>query len=373
LVRVDIMGRARPVDPATAAEGDDSATTGTPNAGTPNAGTGTGTPGRSWATSNYVMIVLIVDVVLVAVSQFGLGTNLLGRGSLSTLTPVLGVLVLMSLAQGVVVGTGGIDLSIPATVTLVGAVVVKESGGTGGGLVRAVFVALAACVAIGLVNGALVEVLGLNALVVTLATGQLVSGITRLYRGPVPSHSNVPRELSTFAARNVGGVSLILIIAVLLVAVLSIVLNLTVTGRGIVASSASRRAAILAGLAAGRYRIGAWVLATALCGLGAVLLSGQVTNPDLTLGDPYLLSTVVVVVLGGAVLTGGRVSPAGVALGAVFVAVLNQDLQVRGYSSGAAQIAQGIVLGLGLALLGWLRGRRTGWPLPRPRRWAPTT
>jgi len=91
-------------------------------------------------------IILAADVVLILASQFGLGTNLLGRGSLSTVTPLLGVLILVSLAQGVVMGTGGIDLSIPATITLVGSIVLKASGGTDGGLGRAIVVVIVACV-----------------------------------------------------------------------------------------------------------------------------------------------------------------------------------------------------------------------------------
>jgi hypothetical protein len=152
------------------------------------------TPPRSTVISrlrnNVLGIVLVVDALAVLVAQFGLGTHVLGRSSLSTLTPVLGVLVLMSLAQGIVIGTGGIDLSIPATVTLTGAIVLKSSGGTDSGLAEAIATALVACMVIGAVNGILVEVFGLNALVVTLATGQLIGGITRLYRGPVPSASS---------------------------------------------------------------------------------------------------------------------------------------------------------------------------------------
>jgi ribose transport system permease protein len=270
------------------------------------------------------------------------------------------VLILISLAQGVIIGTGGIDLSLPATVTLVGTIVLKASRGHNADLPKALIYALVACLLIGLANGILVELFRLNALVVTLATGQLIDGITRLYRGPVPSTSNVPSNLVKFTEKSVGGVNIILILAIAVAIALYLLLNLTVPGRKLVASSASGRAASLAGLAARGYRIGAWMLAATLGGIGAVLLSGQIGSPDLTLGDPYLLTTVVAVVLGGAVLTGGRVSPAGVVLGAIFITVLDHDLSVRGYSTGVAQIAQGIVLGLGLALLGWLRGRRTG-------------
>jgi ribose transport system permease protein len=353
---VNVESSMRPSTPAIAPESDDDVAVG-----------GAHSNLLARLRSNVLVIVLMVDVLIVLIAQFALGTHLLGRSSLSTLTPVLGVLVLMAVAQGIVIGTGGIDLSIPATVTLTGAITLKASGGTDGGLAKAVVTAVLVCIVIGLVNGTLVELLGLNALVVTLATGQLIEGITRLYRGPVPSVSQVPPALGRFASRDFGDVSIILFLAVGVLVVLWAVLNQTVAGRKLVASSASGRAARLAGLPAIAYRVGAWVLASVVVGVGAVLLSGQVGSPDLTLGDPYLLSTVVAVVIGGAVLTGGRVSPAGVALGAVFVVVLDQVLLVRGYSTGAADIAQGVVLALGLALLGLIRGGRISRLFSRSR------
>jgi len=82
-----------------------------------------------------------------------------------------------------------------------------------------------------------------------------------------------------------------------------------------------------------------------------VLAAGQVGTPDLTLGDPYLLASVVAVVLGGAVLTGGRVSPVATLLGAVFITVLDYDLRVEGYSAGVRLVVQGAVLALGLTLV----------------------
>ena len=90
-----------------------------------------------------------------------------------------------------------------------------------------------------------------------------------------------------------------------------------------------------------------------------MLLAGQLGAPDLSLGAPYLLATVVSVVLSGATLSGGRVDLVGVALGAAFITILNHDLRVRGYSSGFAQLVQAIVLGGGLAAVYVIRNRKT--------------
>jgi ribose transport system permease protein len=302
--------------------------------------------------------ILAANVLLVLVALVPLRIALFGRSSLSTLTPVIGVMVLVALGQAFVIGTGGIDLSIPSTVTLVGVIILKDARGRDADLVRSLLLCLVACVLIGLVNGMLVEVLRLNALVVTLATGQLIAGATRTYRGQTLAVTRVPDKLSEFSRHSFGPISVILVIAVLVAVLIAVWLKYHTSGRRLAASSVARSAAEHSGLAAARQRISAWVIATVLVGIGAVLLAGQVTTPDLTLGTPYLLTSVVAVVLGGAAITGGRVKIAATVLGALFIVVLNQVFRIEGYSSGVSLMVQGLVLGAGLALVASTRNVR---------------
>ena len=295
--------------------------------------------------------IVLANVALVLVGLLILDVQIFSRASLSTLTPTIGVMILMALGQAFIIGTGGIDLSIPSTTTLVGAIVLKQSAGDNGALVGAVLVALLICIAIGLVNGLLVEVTRLDALVVTLATGQLIAGITRIYRGPVLNISTVPSDLSDFARSSVGQISTILILALVVAVLIALWMKFHTSGRRLAASSVARPAAENSGLAAARQRITAWMVGSLIVGVGAVLLAGRISTPDLTLGQPYLLTPIVAVVLGGAALSGGRVRPAATLLGAVFLVVLEHILRVRGYSSGVSLAFQGLVLGLGLTLV----------------------
>ncbi|UGS38979.1 ABC transporter permease [Capillimicrobium parvum] len=290
-------------------------------------------------------------IVLLAVSQFFVTSNFFKLASLSTLTPLIGIMIIVATGQAFVVSTGGIDLSVPAVMTLMGSIVLKESAQQSDNLPKALLTCAVVCVVIGLLNGVLVEILRLNALVVTLAVGQLVFGAMRLYRGDVLTFTNVPSNLSDAAGADLGGVSYLFIFAILFALASTFFLHRIVPGRRLVASSAAARAATLAGVRARSYRVFAYVLAALAYGIGGVLAAGQVGTPDLTLGDPYLLSSVVAVVLGGAVLTGGRVSPVATLLGAVFITVLDYDLRVKGYSAGVRLIVQGAVLALGLSLV----------------------
>jgi ribose transport system permease protein len=296
-------------------------------------------------------------LILLAVSQLVITSRFFETSTLSTLTPLVGILVLVAIGQGLVISTGGLDLSLPATMTLMGAIVLKQSEGQNGQLLHAIVVCAVACVVIGLVNGVLIEGLRMSSLVVTLAVGQLVLGGTQLYRGAVPPVQQVPANLGSWATADVGGVSVILLAALVLAVVAVLCLHRVVAGRRLVAGSTAERAAMLTGIRAARYRIGAYVLAALVYGAGGVLAAGQTGTPDLSLGQPYLLTSVVAVVLGGAALTGGRVSPVATLMGAIFIAVLDFDLRVRGLSPGGRLIAQGAVLVLGLVLIHAVRHR----------------
>jgi len=292
-----------------------------------------------------------VVVLLLLVSQILVTGDFFSRSTLSTLTPAIGILVVVAIGQAFVISTGGIDLSLPATMTLMGVIVLKQSEGQNGKLLGALAVCAIACVVIGLVNGVLIEGLRLNSLVVTLAVGQLVTGYTEVYRGSVPPVQHVPQNLSDWAGADLGGVSYILIVSFVFAVLATWVLHRVVVGRRLVAGSTVERAAVLSGIKAPLYRIAAYVIAALVYGVGGVLAAGQIQIPDLTLGEQYLLTSVIAVVIGGAVLTGGRVSPIATLMGAIFITVLDFDLRVEGYSTGVRMIIQGAVLVLGLSLL----------------------
>lgn len=315
-------------------------------------------PKRGFPKLTSFGLIAIADVLLIIFFQLVLGQDLLSPRTLSTLTPILGVMIIVAMAQAFVIGTGGIDLSLPSIITMMGIIILKQSNGEDASVWSAICLCAVACIVTGILNGVLVEVFGLNSLVTTLATGQLILGVTVLYRGNVLNTSQVPSALSDLARANLGGISLLLLVSLALAIGVAVFVRRFVAGRRLVASSASAQASLLAGLPNLRYRVTAWTISALLAGIGGVLLAGQLGSPDLTLGNPYLLSSIVVVVLGGAVLTGGRVSPMAVVLGAVFIVVLDHGLRVLGASEGLRTFVQGIILAVGLAGAGLLRRSR---------------
>jgi ribose transport system permease protein len=245
--------------------------------------------------------------LLLAVSAVVAPTSVSGS-SLSDIAPFAAVLALVALGQVLVVMTGGIDLSVPAVVTLVGTLIVGISQGSDTAAVQAIVVALVVATAVGLVNGGLVVVLGLNPLVVTLAVGSIVSGVTLWYREGVAQEASVPGAVANFGTHRFLGLNVLVWLALLLGIVLTVVVTRTATGRRFQAAGTNPRAAWIAGVPVTRYTIVAYASAGLIYGLADALLAAFLRNPNLDVGTPYLLAPIAAVVLGGAALSGGIAS-----------------------------------------------------------------
>jgi ribose transport system permease protein len=314
-----------------------------------------------WAVA---LAMLVVSVILYpATVHFG---------GLATLTPLLGVLVIASLGQSLVIGTGGIDLSVSSVITVVGVVFVMEAGPKGGSTTLGLVYALLIGLACGLANGFLVEYLRLSPLVTTLATGQVMAGLASLWYGNGTNGLTAPARWKNLTGDTIsGGVSYVLIIAVAAAIVLSLLLSYTAVGRRLTVASTSPRAAGYQGIRARRYRAATYVVASVLYALAGVLFVGVIGTSTLSLGDVYQLSTIVAVVLGGAALSGGKLHPAATLAGALFLSLINNDVSASGIPSGWQSVLQGAVLVLAMAatatgVLRGLRRRRLRAALPPP-------
>jgi ribose transport system permease protein len=254
------------------------------------------------------------------------------------------------MGQSLVLMTRGIDLSIPAIVTLSSTLLLGLSGGSDSGLVPAIVVALLAATAIGLINGVLVGLLQLNALIVTLAVGAILSGVTLWYRQGLPAESGVPPVLADWGGTRLLGVNVSVWVAALLVAVLSIILRKTTIGRHFSAVGANPRAAHVAGISLPTYQIAAFMTAGFLYGVVGILLSAFIRNPTLDVGNAYLLAPIAAAVLGGTAMSGGIGSMVAVAGAALFLTHLGQMLKMMGIATSFQLIVQGIAIALGMGL-----------------------
>jgi ribose transport system permease protein len=269
-------------------------------------------------------------------------------------------LLIAALGQMVVVttGRGNIDLSIPSVITLAAFATVTVSGGEDANLPLTLAALLGLGLVTGLVNGALVVLLRIPAIIATLATGYMLATLTLLVNRQVKS-SGTAEWLDWLATGRLAGVPVVALLALLVVAALSLILRRTAYGRQLSATGQSWNAARLAGVPVARTTFLAFLASALLATVAGSLFSAYAGGAFLEMGSPYLLQTVGAVVLGGTLISGGSAAPLGTLFGAFLLILIIVTMQIAGLPLGAQDIVQGLVIILVLALVGPRRGQKS--------------
>jgi ribose transport system permease protein len=300
--------------------------------------------------SRYLPVYVAIALLVVVASIWAPAT--LSGPALNSIAPFGTFLAITALGQMLVIMTGGIDLSVPGTFTLTAVVTVGLAQGADDRMWPAIGVALALAALVGLVNGILIGGLGLNALIVTLAVGQIVTGIAIRYYTGVAIQTPVPARLSSWTATRFLGVTRTFWVGVALTLVLIVVFRFTTPGRRFQVVGANPTASRIAGLRVNLNQMSAYVLASLLYGVAGILLAAVLRTVSITIGAPYLLGPIAAVVIGGASLTGGLASPLSTWAAAFFLAGLNQMMRVMGLPTALQFVVFGLVIIGGMLVSG---------------------
>jgi ribose transport system permease protein len=311
--------------------------------------------------------VWIATGVLLAVAAIIAPETLSGDSLSSAVLPFGAFLAVAALGEMLVIMTGGIDLSIPGVIVLVANVLVGVSGSADDKLALAIVACLGWSALVGLVNGLLVGIVGLNPLIVTLAVGQIVVGITIGYATGIANESAVPPALASWANEQVLGITWLFWVSVIAAVALALFLRYTTVGRRFQAVGANPRAAWIAGVRVRRHVVFAYTSAGVLYGVAGILLVGFIRSPSIDLGDPYLLGPIAAVVIGGASLGGGLASATSTWVAAFALVLLGQMLRVLGLSSALQFVVYGTAIAAGLVISGDRIVGALGALVQRPR------
>jgi ribose transport system permease protein len=277
----------------------------------------------------------------------------LGHTAWSFVLPDATVLAIAALGQMLVVMHAGIDLSTPGVVSLGGNLIAGISAGSGHRLAGAIVACLAMGIAVGLVNGMFVGLLGLNPLIVTLAVGQIVLAYSSKYsREHVTNNPLVPSALSSWATYKPLGVSAIFWTGAALTMAVALGLRYTVAGRRFQAVGANPRAAWIAGLRIRMHVVLAYTAAGGLYAVAAILLASVRTSIDPAFGSAYLLAPIAAVVIGGAALSGGLASATSTWVAALALTFLTQMLVTMGLSAAMQYVVFGAAIVAGMVVSG---------------------
>jgi ribose transport system permease protein len=307
-------------------------------------------PVRLLGAAGFVPVWLMATALVVL--SFVIAPNTVTATSFSQIWPFTSFLAIAALGQMLVVMTGGIDLSIPSVMSMVGTVMLGVSGGDDGSLLVAVGVCLIWSTVVGLTNGVLVGYAGLNPLIVTLAVGQITIGVTANYRQSLANESGVPPALAQWASNRFLGASWVLWCGLVVTAAVAVVLSRAAAGRRFQAVGANRQAAWISGIDVRRYTVAAYIVAAVLYGCAGILLAAFIRTPTLGVGDPYLLGPIACVVIAGASLSGGLASALSTWVAAFALTFLATMLRVLGLPSALQFVVFGVAIAAGMVISG---------------------
>lgn len=266
------------------------------------------TPGfwvRNGAMLRYTLPAFVCLVIVLAITQAVLGNVFTSFRYWDALLVLSSFLAILALGQGAVILTGGLDLSVPWMIGLSGILVAGIVHGSDAALIYAIPIVLIAAVFIGVLNGLGIVALGLSPIVVTLAMNGLLQGAALIYSNGTPSGFAAPALRWIMTGEIVGITPIIPLLAAFVIGAV-LLLSRTAFGRRLYAIGNSETAARLSGVNTGGTLIGVYVLSAVCAALVGILLTGFSGQASLGMGDDYLLPSIAVVVVGGALITGGR-------------------------------------------------------------------
>jgi rhamnose transport system permease protein len=282
---------------------------------------------RSRETSILLVLALVVAAATVRTPPFLFSDN--GWRDL-LLTP--SVLLVLAVGQAVVIITRNVDLSVGSILGLTAYL-------TGRLFVDApeipLLVVVAAAIAVGgllgLVNGLLVALARVPALVITLGTLYIYRGVVLTWAGSDRVNAgDMPRDFLALGTKQVLGVPVLFLLAVAVLVAVGYYLHSHRGGRELYAIGSDPAAAELYGISVRRRVLGAFVLSGALAGLAGVMFAARYGTVSSGAGSGIELEAVAAVVIGGVAIFGGSGTVWGAALGAVLLVTINRALPILG-------------------------------------------
>jgi ribose transport system permease protein len=261
--------------------------------------------------------------------------------------------------------SGGLDLSIGGVLALSGVAAALLSDQLP--LPIAFLLATLVGAGIGLFNGFLTVIVGINAVIATLGTMYVSRGSALLISNGVPVF-DVPTDFKWLGTGYVGPVPVPVVVALICLAVFTILERRTLLGRYSVAVGSNATAAQLSGVPLRRTRFILYTLAGAMAGLAGCVWASRINSGLSTVGVGFEFDVIVATLLGGTSLLGGQGTVMGMAVGAIIVGVLNNGLNLLGVQSFWQTVALGTILVLAVGLDATLRREDLAARLRRRKR-----
>lgn len=295
-----------------------------------------------------IVAVIALAVVLTIVTEKFMTIdnwmNILRQTAVNSLIAVGMLLVLL---------TAGIDLSVGSICALSSCIMgalMREAG------VNNVFILIVICIGsgamCGLINGLLYTKLRLpHPFIATLGTMQIYRGLAQIVSKASPI-TGFPDGVLALGFNSIGkiGFPVCFIVVVIVFVVFSFLLNQTKLGKEIYAVGGNEDAAKVSGIKVQNVKLFVYIIAGLLAGFAALVLTGRVSTALPTTGEEYAMDAIASCVIGGASFNGGKGTISGTFVGALFIQIIRNGLNLLGAQSDVQKVIIGAVVILAVVI-----------------------
>ncbi|GAA3215906.1 ABC transporter permease [Microbacterium terregens] len=298
-----------------------------------------------------VALVALIAINTIARPQFILVTVRNGElyGALIDILRNSAPLMLVALGMTIVIATRGIDLSVGAIMAVSGAVALTiidaaPEAGSLGTVLLALVVALVVALVLGVWNGFLVAVVGIQPIIATLVLMLAGRGVALLItEGFITTVNSAPYEF--IATGYLIGLPFAFLISLAAIAAIALIERRTALGVLTEAVGINPEASRLAGVRARGIVFSAYAASGLLAGIAGIIYSSNIRAADANAAGLFIeLYAILAVVLGGTSLMGGKFTIAGTVIGVLTIQTLEATILFLGVPSAQSPVFFALVV-----------------------------
>jgi ribose transport system permease protein len=285
---------------------------------------------RTFVTFGLIPILLVVLIIVFASIQ----PRFLDTPNIVNMARQGTYLALITMGQMLYLLTRNYDLSNGSCVALtsvVTALVMTWSGWNGDATTAIVFgclAGLAVGLIVGLVNGIVVAYFRISSFMVTLGMSSMAFGAALILSNASPITGLPLSFVTKVGIARWFGIPVPVFIAVAVIVLFYLLLNWTKLGRHAYAIGGNEQAARVSGVAVQRRTIYLFMIGSGLASVAGVLLTARISSGDPNIGSDMPLQSISAAVLGGVSLFGGEGRVSGAIIGAIFIVVLQNGMDL---------------------------------------------
>ncbi len=243
------------------------------------------------------------------------------------ITRQMAILAVVALGTTLVMCVDEFDLSVGTVASFAG-VLSAILAIQGVPFLISLVIAVIASGLMGLLNGYIVTKFKVMSFIITLAMSQAIYGVTYFLSGGAIIFSGIPADFTTIGSGKIGPVYYLTILMVIASVIFFFVLKKTAFGRKLYAIGGGETASRVAGIKVDKYKILAFVIASATAGLAGVLLASRVGSASPTGGDAYCLNAYAAIFIGKTLGKEGVPNVVGTIVGVAIFTVLSSGLTI---------------------------------------------